>query len=172
MTVPWNVLLHRVTVDGALMSAIATALILLSVRANPRLWLQDFPQDIRDAVPPKTADEKRQSLVWGIPFLVTFVGVPVWSCVELSRQLASHASFALLWLDAFGVILVFNVVDLVLIDWLVVCWMTPGFIVIPGTAGFAGYKNYGHHARGFLIGLLGAAVAATLVAAAVYARMR
>jgi hypothetical protein len=89
--IPWGALVHRVVIDGAVLSTIATALILLSLYVNPRLWLQDLPRDVRDAV-------------------------------------------------------------------------------IPGTEGLAGDKNYGHHFRGFLIGLVLLAIAATLIAAAVAAR--
>jgi hypothetical protein len=160
-------LLHRMLVDGAILSALATGLILGSVRANPRLWLQDFPADIRDAVPPKTPAEKRQSLIWGIPLLATFLGIPLLSCLWLARQTGT-ASFGLLWLDAFGVLMIFNAFDLLVIDWVVVCWLTPSFLVIPGTEGFAGYKNYWHHFRGFLIGTAGLASVATIVATVVW----
>jgi hypothetical protein len=68
--------------------------------------------------------------------------------------------------------LVFNVFDLVVIDWLVVCLVTPKFVVIPGTEGCAGYKNYAHHARGFAVGMIGSAVWAALVRGVVYALTR
>ena len=157
-------LVARILIDGTLMSAAASALIYGSARANPRLWLQDLPRDIQQAVPPKTADEKRQSIVWGIPFLAVLVGAPVFSCIALRSTI--DAGFVTLWLDAFGVMLFFNLYDLVIIDWLVVCWMTPSFFVIPGTAGLAGYKDYGHHFRGFLIGTTGCAIMAAVIAAA------
>jgi hypothetical protein len=157
--------LHRVLIDGALLSIAASAVILLSLRINPRLWLQDFPKDIQDAVPPKTAAERRLSLIWGIPFLAMLVAAPLLSDVALERQLGSPASFVTLWLNGFGVLLAFNLVDLIAIDWLVVCRLTPAFVMIPGTEGLAGYRNYRHHARGFLVGTAGSAVIAALVAA-------
>jgi hypothetical protein len=150
-----------------ILSLIASAIIFGSLRANPRLWLNDFPKDIRAAVPPKTADEKRQSLVWGIPFLILLVAIPTLSSIWLERQVPA-AGFRGLFLNAFGVVFIFNAVDLLIIDWLVLCYFTPRSLVIPGTEGMAGYKDYGHHFRGFLIGTVGAAVFALLIAAAVY----
>lgn len=169
MTDVLDVVGYRILIDGAILSSLATIVILLSLYAEPRMWLQDLPRDIRDAVPPKTRDEKRRSLLWGIPLGAVMFGVPVWSCLVVARQLGSKASFGMLWADAFGVAMVFNLVDLVLIDWVIVCWVTPSFLVIPGTAGLAGYKDYGHHFRGFLIGVLGLSAVAALIAAAVRA---
>ena len=64
----------RMLIDGLLMSTAATALIFASLRANPRIWLNDFPPDLRRAVPPKSEAEKRQSLRWGLPFLAVLLG--------------------------------------------------------------------------------------------------
>lgn len=156
----------RMLIDGAALSAVASAIIFASLRANPRIWLNDFPKDIRAAVPPKTADEKRQSLRWGIPFLVCLIGIPALSTLWLERQDPS-AGFATLFLHAWGVGLIFNAVDLLLIDWLVLCFITPRSLVIPGTEGMRGYKDYGHHFRGFLIGSVASVVLALLIAAVV-----
>lgn len=43
--------------DGAILSLLGGFLIYGSLRANPRIWLNDFPKDIRAAVPPKTDDD-------------------------------------------------------------------------------------------------------------------
>ena len=152
----------RTLTDGTVLSVVGTAIIFASLRANPRIWLNDFPPDIRAAVPPKTADEKRQSLMWGIPFLACLVGIPAMSTVWLERQEPS-AGFAALFLNAWGVGLIFNAVDLLFIDWLVLCYITPRSLVIPGTEGMNGYKDYGHHFRGFLIGTVASAMLALLI---------
>jgi hypothetical protein len=161
-------ILSRVLLDGAVVSVLAAALIFGSIRANPRLWLNDFPPDIRGAVPPKTVAEKRLSLVWGLPFLAVLFGGPVVSCLLLEQQLGGTSSFTALFLDAFGVALFFNAFDLLIVDWLVLCGFTPRMAVIPGTEGMAGYKDYGYHFRGFLIGIAASGVIATMAATIVY----
>src|SRR3954468_24641769 len=158
----------RVLGDGAILSLLASLLIFGSLRANPRIWLNDFPADIRRAVPPKTDNEKRQSLWWGIPFLLLLVGAPFVSCLLFELEHPERVTFGTLFLNGFGVVFVFNVVDLLIIDWLVLCAFTPRSFVIPGTEGMAGYKDYGHHFRGFLIGIVVSAVVAVPMAAAVY----
>ena len=155
----------KMLIDGLLMSTAATALIFASLRANPRIWLNDFPPDLRRAVPPKSEAEKRQSLRWGLPFLAVLLGGPMLSALGLERA-AGGAAFLQLFAHAFGVAFTFNLVDLLLIDWLVLCTYTPRAFVIPGTEGMAGYKDYGHHFRGFLIGTVFSAVLGLVSAAA------
>lgn len=155
--------LTRAVIDGALLSTAASVLIFASLRANPRIWLNDFPPDLRAAVPPKTPTEHRQSLVWGVPFMALLLGWPIVSTVLVASSGAS-AAFPSLWLHAFVVVLVFNLVDLLLVDWLVLCTFTPRAFVLPGTEGMPGYQDYSHHFRGFLIGMVVSAVLATIAA--------
>jgi hypothetical protein len=63
---------------------------------------------------------------------------------------------------------VFNVVDVLLIDWPLVA-IGPRFIVLPGTEGSAGYKDYWFHFRGFLVGAVLIFVASGAMAAAISA---
>lgn len=158
----------RILVDGAVLSALAVLLIFASLRANPRIWLNDFPSDIRQAVPPKTDAEKRQSLLWGLPFLAVLLGGPLVSNALLEHQQGGSVSFGALFLNGFGVALFFNLVDLLIVDWLVLCLFTPRFLIIPGTEGMAGYHDYGHHFRGFIIGIGVSAALGVLTATVVY----
>jgi len=66
----------RTALDGAILSVMASLVLVAALRFNPRLFLQDYPEDIQKQVPPKTDKEKRQSLVVGIPFLILVVAVP------------------------------------------------------------------------------------------------
>jgi hypothetical protein len=142
----------KVLTDGFILSALSTLLILVSIRISPRLWLQDYPKDIQALVPPKTAQEQRQGLIFGIPFLLLLIGFPLFSTYSVAQQVMGEISFFVLFLHAFGVAFVFNLVDLLIIDLLVFCMITPRFIIIPGSEGAAGYKDYMFHFRGFLIG--------------------
>ena len=53
-----------------------------------------------------------------------------------------------------GVTMFFNLFDLLIIDWLIVCLITPKFVIIPGTEGNKGYKDYQFHFIGFLKGII------------------
>ena len=54
--------LTDILIYGLLMSIVTGVLILGSLYINPRIWLQDYPAEIRAKVPPNTPDEKRAQL--------------------------------------------------------------------------------------------------------------
>lgn len=109
---------------------------------------------------PQTAAEKRQTLYWGIPFWLCLLGFPM--AAALSAK-AAQLSALEIFLSTAGVIFLLNLVDWLILDWLLVCTITPRFMVLPGTEGMAGYKNYRMHFRGFLIGTGLAAVIGFLI---------
>jgi hypothetical protein len=141
----------RTILDGLILSGIASVFIVISMLINPRIWLQDYPEDIQNMVAPKSDSEKRLSLIIGIPFLILIFVGPFFSTLFLKFR-NPDASFLDLSLNAFGVVFIFNVVDWLLLDWLMFCTLTPRFVVIPGSEGMEGYKNYYFHFRGFLKG--------------------
>jgi len=158
--------ISKILLDGALLSILSSILIIAILWINPRLFLQDYPDEIQAVVPPKTDLEKRQSLIGGIPFLLLLFAVPFISTLILKRQSVEMISFFSLFLNAFGVTFLFNLVDLLVLDWLLFCFITPGFLVIPGTEGMGEYKDYGYHFRAFLIGTV-LSIAAGLVIAGI-----
>lgn len=44
----------------------------------------------------------------------------------------------------------FSLIDLVVVDWLVICWWRPRWVVIPGTEDCEGWNDYGFHLRALL----------------------
>ena len=155
-------LFSTIILYGVPCSLILSAVILAMAWRNPRFLLQDYPSDIRAAAPPKTPAERRASAYWAALFFLVLVGFPI--TAALSTRVA-QGDFLSVFLSAFGVTLLFNIVDWLVLDWLIVCTITPRFVVIPGTEGMAGYKNYGMHFRGFLIGTLFSIALSMLIAA-------
>jgi hypothetical protein len=134
-------------------------------QTNPRIMLQDYPRDVQAAVPPKTAQERRQTVYWAIPLFLLFLGFPV--AAALTAE-AAGADILTIALCAFGVGVVINLFDLLILDWLLFCTWTPHFVVLPGTEGMAGYKDYGQHFRGFLVGTVISAALSAIISGAVY----
>ena len=160
--------LSRIIQDGLLLSIISSFIIIISLFINPRTFLQDYPKDIQAKVPPKTPSEKRLSLLLGIPFLLALLFVPLISTLLLKQQNGETSTFIALFLNAFGIVFIFNLVDWLLLDWLMFCTITPKFLIIPGTEGMPGYKEYGFHFRGFLIGTVLSLVFALIIASIFY----
>lgn len=152
----------NILIGGMILSLISSALILLSIRSNPRLWLQDYPPSIRSIVSPKTSEEKSESLKWGIPLLTVMLTIPFLSALSIKHR--SGTGYLDFFLTAFGVAFIFNVVDLLVIDWLIFCTLTPKFMILPGTEGMAGYKDYWFHFKAFLTGTVLSVVVGFLIA--------
>jgi len=153
----------QLLIDSAIYVGIVTVLLLGLVLRNPRFMLQDYPPGIRAEVPPKTRAEKRQSALYGLPFLLALLVMPFVFAFRLADR-----SFSRLFLHAFGVVWAFNLWDWLVLDWLVFCTITPRMFVIPGSEGHPAYKDYAFHFRGFLIGTFFSLVMALLVATVVY----
>ena len=70
-----------------------------------------------------------------------------------------------LFAHAFSVIFIFNLVDLLILDWLIVCWLKPHWVMLPGTGHIVIPKPYLHHFKGFLLGTVLAVVVGLAIAA-------
>ena len=157
---------------GGLMSLAIMIVMGLGLALNPALFVGDYPPDIRAKYGPLDAHGQRQKYLIAIPFLAAIVGPLVALVVHLDGLVAGEPPFGAIFLAAFVAALVFNVVDLLIIDWLFVVTLRPRIIVLPGTEGMAGYRDYAFHFRGFLIGLGFCAVSGlltALIAAGIYA---
>ena len=65
---------------------------------------------------------------------------------------SGSAAFLQVFLYIGIVAMTWNVIDLLVMDWLIVCTIRPKIIVPPGTEHCAGWRDYGFHFKGFLHG--------------------
>lgn len=137
---------------GLVFSLFFSALILVMIKINPEMMLNDYPPDIKARYGPASEKTKQQRMPFVILFFLIVIGVPLLSILRLDQMISGVPSFLEVFVNIFTLFLVFNIVDLLILDWLIFCAITPGFIVLPGTEGMAGYKDYMFHFRGFLIG--------------------
>jgi hypothetical protein len=118
---------------------------------NPRMMLQDYPKEIQKLVPPKTNEEKRMGIFFAIPLLAVLIGYPGFVAWYYSPEPVTFISvFTTMW----GIMMVMNVFDLIVLDWIMFCAITPRFVVIKGTEGSPAYKDYMFHFIGFLKGIV------------------
>jgi hypothetical protein len=150
----------RIVRDGALLSFVASTYLLVLIRLNPRIFVAHYPKEIQEVVPPKSGKERRMSILLGLLIGVPFTSVLLWR----TATLGSH-SFWELFAYAFGVLFIFNLVDLLILDWLIVCWLKPRWVILPGTEHIEIPKPYLHHFKGFLTGTVGLVFVGLAVAA-------
>ncbi len=150
----------RIVRDGAVLSVVASTYLLLLLRFNPRIFLGHYPKEIRESVPPKSEKERRMSILLGL-----LIGVPCASALLWRTATLGSHSFRELFAYAFGVLFIFNLIDLLILDWLIVCWIKPHWVTLPGTAHIAIPNPWVHHFKEFLMGTVGLGIVGLGVAA-------
>lgn len=122
------------------------------------MWLEDYPPDIQRVFGPMSDEARRRRFQLGIPVILGAVAIVILATLHLVRGVPETAAFLPLAIHTFALLMSFNLVDLLLIDWLLFVRIQPDWVVLPGTGGLAGYSSYGWHARAFFKGTLGIAV--------------
>lgn len=143
-------LFGRILRDGLTACIPFSIMILMSFLTMPRLWLHSLPPDIQALAAPKTEGEKRLTAVMGIFVLLAFFGVPLALTWRLQGERGGLLSFPEALAHLYGVWMIINLWDLVVIDWGYAALVNPEKPPIPGTAGAAGYKDYRFHLNSFM----------------------
>ena len=159
----WAIVTHSLEF-GVVLSTVVFGLLLAVLRANPEIMLNDYPPDIRARWGPMTDRTKRQRALVAAILLVVILCVVVWSLRTLPAAVKHDVTFTAAFVHFAVMFGTFNVLDWLVLDWSLVYWQ-PGFIVLPGTEGMAGYRDYRFHFRGFLIGIPIVLAACALLAA-------
>jgi hypothetical protein len=150
---------------GGLLSIAASAVIMGSLRFNPRLFLRHFPPAVRASQPPLSSREKAIGWSVGLVLLALFVGVPAWSARVAAERDPSWIS---VFMHAFLVGMSANLTDWLLLDELWLGLGRPRWALPPGVTQADVPFDHRQHFRGFLTGtVLFAAIAAV---AATFAR--
>ncbi|WMT43098.1 nitroreductase [Paenibacillus sp. D2_2] len=151
--------ISRSFIEGLILSVGFLIILILSLAVNPRIWLKDYPKDIQRMTTSQTPHEKKQMHKLGIPLGLLVIIPLVFSLVLDSQQITFWQAF----IHFYVLFTIVSLADLIILDWLIFCLITPKFIVIPGTEGAKGYKNYLFHFIGFLKGCVILAVLSFLL---------
>ncbi len=157
-------LIQHSLVFGAILSGVMFAIISGTMAYNPELWVHDFPPDIRAKYGPVSERTKRQKKWISLPFMLILFGILVASLVEVPRLSGGGLRFLPAFVHIYIVFMTFNLFDLLVIDWLIGILLQPRMMILPGTEGLAGYRDYAFHLRGFLKGTVGGLVACLVLA--------
>ena len=145
-------LLQHGFVFGLILSGLLMPLTFVIGRFNIAIFAGDYPPDIKAKFGPLDARTERQKKWLAVVLLLVIVLTFGWM-VAAMRQAGLTPNFVTVFAVAFVAAFTFNLIDLLILDWLMFVTWRPSFIVLPGTEGMAGYRDYGFHFRGFLIGL-------------------
>lgn len=145
---------------ATILSGLSAAVLLLSAWLNPESMVDDYPPDIRTQFGPMSPAARRHKKLVGLPFGLILIGL-----LALSNMRLPEITFYTVFVNTAVMLVLFNLVDLLLLDWLLFNTIRPRFMVLPGTEGMPGYADYGFHFRQFLKGTAGALIGSLLIAA-------
>jgi hypothetical protein len=159
----WNILFYDALIYGLVLSVVLTTLTVISGAIALDMFVDDYPPDIKQKYGPMSLRAARlrpfiAALLFITVLLVPIIGLFALQAKELSVPFLPALVFAGI------VVLVFNVFDLLILDWLFFCTIQPRSMVLPGTEGMAGYRDYRFHFSGFLKGLRFNAIVGLLIA--------
>ena len=152
----------KALIDGLVWSVLWIIYVYVIVKFFPWQMLHDYPKDIQKAATLKepTDKQKMHSKLFGWLGGLAIICTPIiWGILQFSRE---ETSFLKMFVFIFIVVMMWNVIDLLSMDWLIICTITPKWVVIEGTEGCKGYKDYMFHFKGFLIGCVYTAISAVV----------
>ncbi|MEL6661255.1 MAG: hypothetical protein AAFX98_05985 [Pseudomonadota bacterium] len=135
--------------DGAILCALIGAIVLTSFRLMPRIWLRDLPEDIQNMAPAISPAEIRIANRIGL----AVVGILLVGLIASTLRVGFENGFWLAALHAYLVFQLFNLFDLVVLDWGILLAIDPENPPIEGTERADGWSDYGFHARKSLKGV-------------------
>lgn len=167
-----NPMICTALIEGLIWSLLWIIYVYLLVVRYPWEMLHDYPEDIQKAstLPKQTSAQKRNAKTFNIFASLIIFGVLI--AFGLHWFSAKPASFLNVFCYIFIIAMSWNVIDLLVMDWLIICQITPKWVVIPGTEGCRGYHDYGYHFKGFLIGCVYTTILSLIIAGIDFAVLR
>ncbi|WP_320164234.1 hypothetical protein [uncultured Trichococcus sp.] len=161
--------MYQAIVDGFIWSLLWAAVISLTVWKAPQQLVHDYPKEIQALVvlPPINKKVYRWIIVPALVILVGYLFISV-----IATYGAAEVAFWVPMLHIFIMCMVWNSVDLLVMDWLIFCTIQPEFMILPGTKGHPAYKDYYFHFRGFLIGCAYSVIGGVVCGGIVYTLLK
>jgi hypothetical protein len=149
--------------DAAVYSAVLVGFILLSLRVNSRIWIQDLPEAVRATLPPLTASERRLRALFGTALLLVLFGGLTLSALQL-RATSGTLGLAAGILHVYLVFAAGVLADTFVLDYLILSVLRPRFAAIPGTAGMEHlFLTLRYHLKDMWKGLAGGILVAAII---------
>lgn len=150
----------HVAIYGLLLCVALSTFVFWSFFINMRLWLHDYPPEVRAVVPPLSADEKRQQKAMALLLIVLALGILIGSAIHLRIANGGRIAFETVFLSTYLIFSAFNLFDLLLIDGIGVL-IKPKLMILPGSEHLAQpYYGFGYHLKGFVKGsIMGVVIA-------------
>ena len=138
---------------GMIFGMVFSAAMLIIGCINAEMILNDYPPDIRAKYGAMSEATRKQANLMTLPLLAT-LGLVVALGLGQLREISGALTFVETLIVSTVIFQMWNLLDLVLLDWFLLMTLKPKFMILPGTEGLAGYRDYGFHFKKFLNGIV------------------
>jgi hypothetical protein len=159
----WQLLFYDALSYGLVLSLVLTILVVISGTIALDMFVDNYPPDIKQKYGPMSPRAARLLPYIATLLFTTMLVVPTLGLFALQAEIDPVPFLPALVFSGI-VLLVFNIFDLIILDWLFFCTIQPRSMVLPGTEGMAAYRDYRFHFIGFLKGLGFTVVGSLLIA--------
>ncbi len=139
--------LRLLVIHGLMLSGLFGLVAVVSLLADPMIWLDNYPPDIRAAIGDSVEPPVVAKTITAIALVAAVIGGLVLSVRRLDRE-SGGVGFRGVALHVFLLFWVVNAFDVVVLDWLLFMNVLRPWVILPGTEGMAGYDDYLFHLRG------------------------
>ena len=133
-------LILQALITGIITSVLLTIIIPASLAYNSRIWISDFPEEMKRASTPLSSREKRDRILWSIPMMLVMFGYPIYAALQYEN---AHGAFSFVeaYIFFFVAWMTWNAWDFLIIDWFLVVWWQPKFIALPDEVAHLAHLN-------------------------------
>ncbi|HET9915046.1 MAG TPA: hypothetical protein VFQ13_24360 [Anaerolineales bacterium] len=146
-------LLQLGVVWGTVFGLVFSIAILIMGRVNAEMIINDYPPDVRAKFGAMSERTRKQANLATLPLLAT-LGLVVALGLGQLRSKVGELTFVNTFIVTTMIFQIWNLLDLVLLDWFLLMTLKPRFMILPGTEGMAGYSDYMFHFHKFLNGIV------------------
>lgn len=148
----WPHLINNALIYGIGLSLVLTAIMIVSGAIAPDMWIGKYPPGIKQRYGPMSPRAARLRPYIAASFFIAVLTIPILGLFALRAEV-DYVPFVSAFAFSGVALLVFNTFDLIVLDWLFFCTIQPRQMVLPGTEGMPGYRDYRFHFVGFIKGL-------------------
>ena len=167
-----NKMIANALICGMIWSVLWILYVYMLLKCFPWEMVHEYPEDIREKTTlqePTELQKKQTKLYGGMASIALFLILALFPVIYYRSTPEAFLQVLLYtWIIAFT----WNVMDLFIMDWLLVCTITPDWLVLPGTKGCKGYKDYRFHFIGFLQGCIYISLTALIMAGIAFLILR
>jgi len=149
----WIELVRIGVIWGTVLGLVFSVAVLGMGKIDVRMLLREYPPDVQAKFGPMPEASRKRAQRWQIPLLLT-LGLVVACGLGQLRSASGLFRFGETLLVSTVIFQIWNLLDLLWLDWFLLLTLQPKFMILPGTEGMAGYRDYKYHAQKFIKGIV------------------